>query len=69
MGQAFEVVGGRLGGESEVDGFALDGGAHLRDSGLLDGVARGDARHVLADEFLEVLARLVFDDGGFGEQV
>jgi hypothetical protein len=33
----------------------------------VDGVARGDARHVLVDQFLEVLARLVFNDGGLGE--
>ncbi|MDP2997635.1 MAG: hypothetical protein Q8N47_09110 [Bryobacterales bacterium] len=58
MEQALEVVGGRL-----------DGGAGLLGGGLLDGVARGDARHVRADSFLEALARLVLDDGGFGEQV
>jgi len=57
MSQAFEIVGERLGGEFEVDGFALDG------------VARSDAQGVVADEFLEALARLVLDDGGFGEQV
>jgi len=55
LDQAFEVVGGRPGGEFEVDGFALDG------------VTRGDARHVLADQFLEALARLVLDDGDPGE--
>jgi len=51
MGQALEAVGERLGGGA----------------GFLDGVARGDAQSVLADQFLEALARLVLDDGGFGE--
>jgi hypothetical protein len=78
MDQALEVVGGRLGGEFEVDGFAFDGaeavetpggGADFLDCGLLDGVARGDAQHVLADEFVEAFARLVLEDGGFGEEV
>jgi len=50
-GQALEAVGRRL-----------DGGA-----GFLDGVTRGDAQHVLADQFLEASVRLVFEDGGFGE--
>jgi hypothetical protein len=76
--QALEVVGGRLGGEFEVDGLALDGpqavetlggGADLLDRGRLDGVARRDAQHVLADQFLEALTRLLFDDGGFGKLV
>jgi hypothetical protein len=78
MDQALEAVGGRLGGEFEVDGFALDGpeavetpggGADFLDSGLLDGVARGDAQGVLAEQFFEVLARLFFEEGGGGEQV
>jgi len=53
MGQALEVVGGRL-----------DGGA-----GFLEGGARGDAQHVLADQFREAFVRLVFEKGGFGEQM
>ena len=53
MGQAPEIVGERL-----------DGGA-----GFLDGIARGDAQGVLADQFLEAFVRLVFEDGDFGEQV
>jgi hypothetical protein len=78
MEEALEVVGGRLGGEFEVDGFALDGpqavetpggGADFLDRGQLDGVARGDAQHVLADQFLEALKGLLFEDGGFGKQV
>jgi hypothetical protein len=78
MGWAFEVAGGRLSGEFEIDGFALDGpaaadtpggGADFLDSVLLDEVARGDAQHVLADEFLEAFERLLIDDGDFGEQV
>ena len=66
-GQALEVVGGRLGGEFEVDRFALDGpeavetpggGADFLDGGLLDGVARGDAQGVLADQFLAPLSHI-----------
>ena len=45
------------------------GGADFLDRGLLDGVARGEVQHVLADEFVEAFAGLVFEDGGFGEQV
>jgi hypothetical protein len=33
------------------------------------GVAWGDAQGVLADQFFEAFARLVFEDGSFGEQV
>jgi hypothetical protein len=55
MGQPLKVVGGRLNGGFTEDGFALDD------------VARGDRQHVLADQFMEALARLVLDDGGFGE--
>ncbi|MDP2999593.1 MAG: hypothetical protein Q8N47_19035, partial [Bryobacterales bacterium] len=78
MEQALEVVGRGLGGEFEVDSLAFDGpeavetpsgGADFLDRGLLDGVARGDAVHVLADQFLEALARLLLDDGGFGKLV
>jgi hypothetical protein len=78
MDQALEVVGGRLGGEFEVDGFAFDGpeavetpggGADFLDCVLLDGVARGDAQHVLADQFLQAFARLFLEDGGFGKLV
>ena len=57
MEQAFEVVGG-----------SVCGGADFLDRVLLDGVERGDAQHVLADQFLKALARLVLDDGNFGEQ-
>jgi hypothetical protein len=53
MGQALKAVGGRL-----------DGGADF-----LDGVARGDAQGVLADQFLEAVVRLVLEDRGFGEQM
>lgn len=76
--QTLEFVGGRPGGEFEEDGFALDGpeavetprgGADFLDSGLLDGVARRDAQGVLAEQFLEALARLFFEEGGGGEQV
>jgi hypothetical protein len=76
--QALEVVGGRLGGEFEEDGFALDGpeaaetpggGAEFLDRGLLGGVARGDAQGVLAEQFLEAFTRLLFEEGGGGEQV
>jgi hypothetical protein len=56
VGQAPELVGERLGGESEVDGIAPDG------------VMRGDAQHVLADQFLEAFERLLLDDGDHGEQ-
>ena len=67
LGQAPEIVGGRLGGEFEVDGFAFDGpeavetpggGADFLDCVLLDDVARGDRQHLLADQFLEAFARL-----------
>ncbi len=76
--QALEVVGRGLGGEFEVDGLAFDcpqaietpgGGADFLDGGLLDGVARGEAQHVLADQLLEAFRRLLFDDGGFGKPV
>ena len=76
--QALEVVGGRLGGEFEVDGLAFDGpqavetpsgGADFLDRGLLDGVARGDALHELADQFLEAFTRLLLEDRGFDELV
>ena len=72
------IVGGRLGGKFEVDGFAFDdpetvetpsGGADFLDRVLLDGVAAGDAQHVLADQFPEAFERLFLDDGDFGEQV
>ena len=78
MEQAFEVVEGRLVGEFEVDGFALDGpeaveapggGADFPDRSLLYGVVRGDAQHLLADQFPEAFPRLVLEDGGVGEQV
>jgi hypothetical protein len=75
-GQALEAVAGRLGGEFEVDGFVLDGaeavetpggGADFLDRGLFDGVARGEAQHVLPDQLPEAFERLVFEDGNFGE--
>jgi hypothetical protein len=78
MEEALEVVGGRLVGEFEVDGFTLEGpeavetpggGADFLDRGVFDGVARGDVQHVLADQFLEALTRLLFEDCGFGKQV
>jgi hypothetical protein len=70
MGQAPEIVGERLGGEFEVDGFVLDGPEAVKTpGGGVDGVARCDGQSALADQFLEALARLVFDDGGFGEPV
>ena len=78
MDHALEVVGRRLSGEFEVDGFAFDGpeavetpggGADFLDCVLLDDVARGEAQHVLADQVLEAFERLLLDDGDFGEQV
>ena len=78
MDYALEVVGRRLIGEFEVDGFAFDGpeavetpggGADFLDCVLFDDVARGEAQHVLADQVLEGFERLLLGDGDFGEQV
>jgi hypothetical protein len=44
---------------------APGGGAHFIESGFLDGVARGEAQDVPADQFPETFAGLVPEDGGF----
>ena len=67
MDQALEVDGFALHGPQAVE--APGGRADFPDSGLLDGVTRGDAQGVLAGQFLEAFTRLVLEDGGFGEQV
>jgi len=61
--QALEAVGEDR--AVEVPG----GGTHFIESGFFDGVARGEAQDVPADQFLETFARLVLEDGGFGERV
>jgi hypothetical protein len=62
-----------MGQALEVDGFTLDGPEAVEATGggadFLDGVTRGDAQYVLADQFLEAFERLLFDEGDFGEQV
>ena len=61
--QALEVAGE----DRAVE--APSGGAHFIESGFPDGVARGEAQDVPADQFPETFAGLVPEDGGFGERL